>query len=87
MTRAKVLWLGVVAAALLGATDAKAGEKLASRLLENPANTVALAKSLLAGRIKKDLGPQILTALRRHAPSDSSGQTAKLLNEVSNRPD
>jgi hypothetical protein len=67
----------------VGATDPDTATKLASRLLENPANTLAIANSLKSGRLNKSLTPQILTALNRHAPSDSTGQMEKLLAELS----
>jgi hypothetical protein len=67
----------------VGATDATAAPKLATRLLENPANTLAIAKSLQSGRLNKQLQPQILAALRHHAPNDSTGQMTKVLTELS----
>jgi hypothetical protein len=67
----------------VGASDTDAATKVATRLLENPANTLAVAKSLQAGRISKYLQPQILAALRRHAAGDSTGRMAKLLTELS----
>ncbi|HEY2411547.1 MAG TPA: hypothetical protein VGI40_04865 [Pirellulaceae bacterium] len=66
----------------VGATDPEAAPKLAARLLENPANTLALAKSLQSGRLNKKLQPQILSSLRRHAPTDSTGQMQRLLTEI-----
>jgi hypothetical protein len=70
----------------VGATDSEAGTKLAARFLEKPADTITIANSLLAGRIHKKLQPQILTALRRHAPSDTTGQIKKLLDDLSKQP-
>jgi hypothetical protein len=67
----------------VGTTDSDAATKLATRLLESPANTLAIAKSLQSGRTSKKLQPQIIAALRRHAPNDYTGQMAKLLTELS----
>ena len=72
---------------VVGASDPAAATKLAARLLQKPANALAVGKSLLAGRINKKLQPQIVAALGRHAAAgDSSGQINKLLSELSRQP-
>ena len=70
----------------VGATDSEAATKLATRLLGKPTETIMIANSLLAGRIHKKLQPQILTALRRHTPADTTGQIKKLLDDLSKQP-
>jgi len=71
---------------VVGTTDSDAATKLAARLLENPTNTFAVAKSLQAGRINKKLQSQIIAALRRHTSSDASAEMTKLLAELSQQP-
>lgn len=69
---------------LVGTTDPDAPSKLATRLLEKPANAVTLARRLIAGRLPKKLKPQIENALRKLATENDEAQ--KLLADVSKLP-
>lgn len=66
----------------VGVTKPAAIDKLAERLLSKPADAVALANSLLAGRLDRSLLPKIKTALTRHAEKDPTGEVAAVLKQL-----
>jgi hypothetical protein len=67
---------------MVGTTDPDAPTKLGARLLQKPANALALAKSLLAGRLNKKLKPQIEAELRRL----DNDEAKSLLTDLSHLP-
>lgn len=66
----------------LGTTQPEAAAKLADRLLQNPQLAVASAKRLLDGRPNPALQPRLLAALRQHAASGNSNESAQLLRRL-----
>lgn len=66
----------------VGTTKTEAFNKLADRLLTQPAATVALARRLLTGHLDRSLLPRIRDALKHRAAKDDSGEVAGLLIEL-----
>jgi len=67
---------------IVGTARKEAFEKLAERLLAQPAAAVTLGQRLVAGHLDRGLLPSIREAVNRHAGSDSSGEATKLLAEL-----
>ncbi len=67
---------------MVGTTDPDAATKLAARLLQKPANTLTIARRLIAGRVSKNLKPQIEAELRRL----DNDEAKSLLTDLSNLP-
>jgi hypothetical protein len=67
---------------IVGTTKTESFNKLADRLLAQPATAILVARSLVAGRLDSNLRPWIKEALQRQASQDKSGDVAKLLQEL-----